>query len=89
MRNSYCKYEIILTLCLHNLKKNLLLLGRVGNVIRLDIEHVLNDLSQERQSIELYITNNVKDFLISGNHRYAVKEWVKKNNPDLFSKELY
>jgi hypothetical protein len=29
-------------------EKNLLLSGRVGNVIRSDIEHVLNDLSQKK-----------------------------------------
>ena len=63
--------------------------GRVGNVIRSDIEEVLNELSQNNQSIELYITNNVKGFLISGNHRFAVKEWVRMNNPDMFFKEPY
>ena len=66
-----------------------MLSGRVGNVIRSDIEQVLNELSQNNQSIELYITNNVKGFLISGNHRFAVKEWVRMNNPDLFFKEPY
>ena len=66
-----------------------MLSGRVGNVIRSDIEQVLNNLSQNNQSIELYITNNVKGFLISGNHRFAVKEWVRENNPDMFSKEPY
>jgi len=66
-----------------------LISGRVGNVIRLDIEHVLNDLSQRNQSVKLYITNNLKGFLSSENHAYAVKEWVKTNNSDLFSKEPY
>ena len=78
-----------LTLFSHILKKNLLLTGRVGNVIRSDLEHVLNDLSQKNQSVELYITNNVKGFLISGNHRFAVKEWVRQNNTELFLKEPY
>ena len=63
--------------------------GRIGNVVRSDLEKVLNDLSNKNQSIELYITNNVKGFLISGNHRFAVKEWVRINNPDLFNKEPY
>ena len=63
--------------------------GRVGNVVRSDLEKVLNDLSKKNQSIELYITNNVKGFLISGNHRFAVKEWVRINNLDLFFKEPY
>ena len=54
-----------------------MLSGRVGNVIRSDIEQVLNELSQNNQSIELYITNNVKGFLISGNHQFVVKEWVR------------
>ena len=67
----------------------MLLTGRVGNVIRSDLEHVLNDLSQKNQSVELYITNNVKGFLISGNHRFAVKEWVRQNNTELFLKEPY
>ena len=31
----------------------------------------------------------MKGFLISGNHRCALKEWVRTNNPDLFSKEPY
>jgi len=31
----------------------------------------------------------VKGFLICGNHRFAVKEWVRKNNPELFLKEPY
>ncbi len=66
-----------------------MLSGRVGNVIRSDMEQALNDLSQNNQSIELYITNNVKGFLISGNHRCAVKEWIGMNNPDLFFKEPY
>ena len=61
-----------------------MLSGRVGNVIRSYIEQVLNNLSQNNQSIELYITNNVKGFLISGNHRFTVKEWVRMNNPDFF-----
>ncbi len=65
----------------------MLLSGRVGNVIRSDIEHVLNYLSQKNQSIELCITNNMKGFLIRGKHRFAVKEWVRKNNPELFLKE--
>ena len=68
---------------------HILLSGRVGNVIRSDLEHVLNNLSQKNQSIELYITNNVKGFLISGNHRFAVKEWVRQNNTELFFKEPY
>ncbi len=66
-----------------------MLSGRIGNVIRSDMEQVLNDLSQKNQSIELYITNNVKGFLISGNHRFAVKEWARMNNPDLSFKEPY
>ena len=64
-------------------------LGRVGNVVRADFDQILNDLSKKNQSIELYITNNLTGFLISGNHRYAVKEWIRTNNPDLFSKEPY
>ena len=44
-------------------------------------------ICRQKKSIELYITNNVKGFLINENHRYAVKEWVRTNNPDLFSKE--
>ena len=63
--------------------------GRIGNVVRSDLEKVLNDLSNKNQSIELYITNNVKGFLISGNHRFAVKECVRMHNPDLFFKEQY
>ena len=63
--------------------------GRVGNVIRSDIEHVLNYLSQKNQSIELYITNNMKAFMISGDNRFAIKEWAGKNNPELFLKEPY
>jgi hypothetical protein len=70
-------------------KKQLVSSGRVGSVIRSDLEQVLNDLSQQNQSIELYITNNLRGFLVSGNHRFAVKEWVKENNPELFSKEPY
>ncbi len=31
----------------------------------------------------------MKGFLISGNHRLAIKEWVRKNNPELFLKEPY
>jgi hypothetical protein len=31
----------------------------------------------------------VKGFLIGGHHRYVVKEWLRKNNPDLFLKETY
>jgi hypothetical protein len=31
----------------------------------------------------------VKGFLISENHRYAVKEWARTNNPVLASKETY
>ena len=78
-----------INICLYNLNKIFFLSSRVGNVIRSDLEKVLNDLSKKQQSIELYITNNVKGFLISGNHRFAVKEWVRINNPDLFNKEPY
>ena len=31
----------------------------------------------------------MKGFLISGNHRFKVKEWVRKNDPELFLKEPY
>ena len=31
----------------------------------------------------------MKGFLIGENHRYALTKWVRKNNPDLFSKEPY
>jgi hypothetical protein len=31
----------------------------------------------------------VKGFLIIGNHRFAVKEWVRKNNPEMLLKEPY
>lgn len=50
---------------------------------------VCKNLSRENQSIELFITKNVKGFLVSGNHRYAVKEWVRENKPELFAKEPY
>ncbi len=64
----------------------MILSGRVGNVIRSDLKHVLNGLSQKNQSIELYITHNVKGFPINGNHRFAVKEWVRQNNHEIVFK---
>jgi len=35
----------------------------------------------------MYITESVKVYLISGNHRHAVKEHIRKTHPELFALE--
>ena len=37
----------------------------------------------------MIITDEIKGYLISGNHRHAVKEWVRKNKPELFNRDPY
>ena len=57
------------------------------HIVNLKYLNIIFAYTKKKQPIELYITNNVKGFLISGNNRFAVKEWVRKNNPDFFFKE--
>ena len=37
----------------------------------------------------MHITEIVKGYLICGNRRYAVKEYLRKNHPELFASEPY
>jgi len=39
------------------------------------------------QPMDMHITENVKGYLISGNHRHALKEYVRKNYHKLFASE--
>jgi len=61
----------------------------MGSVTRSDIEKLFKSISKENKLADQYIINNVKGKLISGNHRFVVKEWVRENKPEDYAKKAF